>query len=280
MATNGTVLRFRTLYVPAVLWLLGLCLLSHPTGATGATPARANKSTQDPSAYRSYHFVLLVKSNDSNQTNGTAGNVSEELVIMPTDADPLGQPTGGAFEVKPQPLPGHITSALVKQYHSSKASRKHSHPISPAGGAAKQLKNASTIISTAEPSILLHAGPRGTGKKQRFPKKVTPAMARTKQLKDKVTIHRLDASTKRQTNLRQLSLADVDLAPYELVATSKSLHHGQSRTVRKTSQKPGTADEQQPPPRYQVIGTFRDAHVPRDSQPPNRDALLRPGTIR
>lgn len=260
MATNGTVLRFRALYAPAMLWLLGISFLIHLPGSSSvASSTKPSKSGRDSSAYRSYHFVLLVKSKGSNKPDVTAGNVSEELVIMPADAGllELSNATGG-IELKPQPLPGHITSTLVKKYHSNRIARKQAQLVA-ATALSKRSKNSNTIASTTASLNLLHGTSPGTSKKQRYPKKATPAMVKTKLPKDKVTIHRLNS--KLAANLRQLSLPDADLAPYELVATSKNLH-GQPRTVRKTSQKPTADNKQQPKPRYEVIGTFRDAHVP------------------
>uniref|UniRef100_A0A182Q2C1 Uncharacterized protein n=1 Tax=Anopheles farauti TaxID=69004 RepID=A0A182Q2C1_9DIPT len=262
MATNGTVLRFRALYAATVPWLVTLSILLQLAAPFVATPTKASKSGTDSkaanAAYRSYHFVLLVKSNGSNRTDhdSATSNVSEELVIMPTDADLLEQSDGGAIELKPQPLPSHITSAFVKQYHSNRASsRKRSQAAaSSPTSVTKLVENARTDASLVEPSILLHKASREAAKKQRYPKKVSvETMDKTKRPTDKA-IRQLD-STKLDASLRHLSLADIDLAPYELVATSKGLN-GQPRTVRKT---PAAGEVQQP--RYEVIGTFRDAHV-------------------
>uniref|UniRef100_A0A182J5Y1 DUF4758 domain-containing protein n=1 Tax=Anopheles atroparvus TaxID=41427 RepID=A0A182J5Y1_ANOAO len=260
MTSNDTVLRLRALCAPTLLlWLFGLAILMQLAEPSVASVARATKSTRQDANYRSYHFVLLVKSEGSNRT-GASTDVSEELVIMPTDANLLERSTGGAIELKPQPLPEHITSALLKKYQTNRSppKRLQTTPAVDAGTSVSHLVSKLQQPS-AQPSIELHTISRGTGKKQRYPKKASAVNATP------TTTERTAGTTAiLKSSLRLLPVDDRDdgLAPFEVVATSKGSLPAQPRTVRKTAPQP-SGDGTQKKARYEVIGTFRDAHVSR-----------------
>ncbi|KFB51879.1 phage integrase family protein [Anopheles sinensis] len=256
MAAEGSVLRIRALCAPAILLtaLFVLTLLSCATDATVPSPTKANKFASPDTNYRSYHFVLLVKSEGSNRT-GASSDVSEELVIMPADANLLERSTGGAIELKPQPLPGHITSTLLKKYQTNRSLQKR-HQLAPAADIPTKTEPAvsPTASELQHPTIQLHTVSRGHGKKQRYPKKVGA-------VKTSPTTTEGTTMSVQKSSLRLLPVDDREdgLAPYEVVATSKGSLPAQPRTVRKTAQQTA-GDGSQPKPRYEVIGTFRDAH--------------------